>query len=611
MAVFKVNVKTDADTKGIQQTQKGLAGLEEQAGKSASLMSRFIGGVTSLFNKLNVSIAAASVAILGAKRALQEFGEAEQGIFRLDAAFRQVGALTQKNREEAQELAGAYQKLTGIADDEWVAAMARMVQFGADPARMNEYLEIVKNAAGLFDGDVRQATEAVTRAMGGNYEAFSRLGLQIAETADEGKKWKSLVSEVARVGGGQLEAMASGSLGSWRQLQNAINDTFESIGRLIVIGTPAQTVLGTVKSGAEKLANALGGTIVDKAAAMENIFQRTVTPLEQNAAAANKFAKALEAIDKAAKKVSQTLSDEEEAFQLIKESEDAKAKAGFDAEVKRIEANPRTTPEQKEALKNDAQQRFDAGQHHRDQSFRNAKIEYAGKQLANEEGRVAAARRQMDLADAAAQRDAEISKEMEVFLAPHKKALLDARNAARLLPEPSSLELLNPYEKAKRDAARAAANKQVAEEENRLERATTAFNARNPARDPNLAKRAAEARENYKRVQEDAEPKIYNFKKTLGAGRLGRDTAQAVRNEEVISQFRERPETQQAIEHGSKPELVGAMRQNAQLLRQIDTGLDSSSKEMTNALQRIIKTQNEDRQRLRYLELQQARGRKW
>jgi hypothetical protein len=180
-----------------------------------------------------VAIGAATISISATAKALQEYATAEERIVRLEAAMSEHGLLSDENRSKFQDLAGDLEKMTAIAKGDWISVLQRLVQFGANGGNIQDAAEGVKNLAGIMDGDLQSAALSVGKALSGNFEGFTRLGIEFDEHMSQAQKLQKLWVELAQRGGGQLEAQADTLAGSFRRLKNGVSDIFETYGGFI------------------------------------------------------------------------------------------------------------------------------------------------------------------------------------------------------------------------------------------------------------------------------------------------------------------------------------------------------------------------------------------
>lgn len=315
-----------------------LAGVQKQIG-STSFGGRLTADLQGLAERIPVvgegirsiagmssglagGFAAASVAIGAAGKAVAEFAASEAATTKLDAALARTGQLTDDSREKFQALAQQLQDTTGIAADEWMAVLSRVVQFGATSANINQNAEAVKNLAGVMGGDLQGAALLVGKAMQGNFSAFARLGIKIDENASQSEKLAALYKKLADMGGGALAAQNNTLIGQWNQLKLGAGDLMENIGRLIAKGTALHSVLFGLAESAKWLAGIFGGTN-DVVEGIQNSLRGATETAEQHEqavrAVADAYAKAKSASDDYNQKLKDQTDWEIEIIRLEKD----------------------------------------------------------------------------------------------------------------------------------------------------------------------------------------------------------------------------------------------------------------------------------------------------
>lgn len=246
-----VKIKVEVDGKS---AESGFASLLGKIGE----LGRSIPGVGSAMGLLATGAAAAGAAFATLAKSISEYAEAEENVTKLGAALGKTGNLTKENLDAFQELAGELQKTTAIADDEWVAVMTKLVQFGSDPKSIGMDVEAVKNLAGIV-GDLGTASSMYAKALQGQFAAFTRYGIVVGEAGTQTERLARLQEQLARIGGGQLEASASTLHGQFSALGLAVSDVFEAMGRGVAKTGILQQALSGLTFVAETVAEALGG----------------------------------------------------------------------------------------------------------------------------------------------------------------------------------------------------------------------------------------------------------------------------------------------------------------------------------------------------------------
>jgi hypothetical protein len=175
---------------------------------------------------------AAGIGLLGlaVKKAHDEFEQAQVAVTKLDAALAQNGNLNDENRKKLHALASQLEAATGIADEKWLVAQKKLMQFGADTSNMDKYTDAVKNLAGIMDGDIESAATAVSRAMQGQFGMFARYGIYVDEAGTKTEKLEKLFEQLAQRGGGQLEAFGETVQGQKARLGNSLSNFWEGLG---------------------------------------------------------------------------------------------------------------------------------------------------------------------------------------------------------------------------------------------------------------------------------------------------------------------------------------------------------------------------------------------
>lgn len=300
-----------------------LKGFYDGAGGGANGIAAAVTSGTKLVPVLGAIAGAA----LGAKRAIDEYANAEEAIRELDNAMARQGQLTDANREKYQALAQTLQRTTAIAGGEWTAVLTKLTQFGSKSADIERDADAVKNFAGIIGGDLNTAATAISKAMQGNFDMFQRYGIVLDENATKAQKLEELYRQLADRGGGMLEARAESLNGQFKKLRNSISDFFEVIGQKIAGSGKLQVVLYGLAESVGWVAKVMGTTI-PKAEGLENSFKRTTESALEGEEANKRYTKTLEAQKEASDKASRaadTLKNKiRDAARSAIELEDAK-----------------------------------------------------------------------------------------------------------------------------------------------------------------------------------------------------------------------------------------------------------------------------------------------
>jgi len=294
--------------------------------------------------KAALALSATATAAMVTKHAVQEYAQAEQKVAALDAALANHGHLTEANRVRYQESAAALQDLTGVADDEWIPAMERVVQMGGRPEALGMDMDAVKNLAGLLKGDVQQAAVLYGRALEGNFDQFKRLGIEVREHGTLMEKLGDVQAQAALKGGGKLEAINQTLAGQYRQLKNNAGDFFEALGRGISLTGGLQATTYGLSETFKFLAGSLGGVVpkLDGLKNAQGAVTRTAAELEAKERAAkeqlDQLGKSAEQAAKQHERLRDSINQVTVAQIALTDAELARDTAAIDDQVKLFES---------------------------------------------------------------------------------------------------------------------------------------------------------------------------------------------------------------------------------------------------------------------------------
>ena len=342
-AGLAANKQAQTALKGaLGQQQSSFAPMMDKLGELRQAYAAGGGGVEGFINVLKggggaIAGWAAGIGLLGmaAKKASDEFEQAQVAITKLDAAMAQSGTLTDGNREKLHALAGELESTTAVADEKWLGVMARLTQFGADTSNMGKYTDAVKNLAGIMGGDVESAATAVSRAMQGQFGMFSRYGVYVDEAGTQTEKLTQLFEQLARRGGGQLEALGNTIEGQKAKLGNSMSNLWEAIGGRLAGGGNSkwrEFLAGGLDWWTELVAKTT--PVVD---GLTNSVMGNKRSLEEDAAAAEKHKTALKGIAEQADETAKSIAGMTEVIRQNARMQDEKADAKLALEKAKVD----------------------------------------------------------------------------------------------------------------------------------------------------------------------------------------------------------------------------------------------------------------------------------
>lgn len=223
---IKINVKSDVSG-GINQAMSSFRGMADKVNGS-------IGNVTrSIFNMKNAIVGAFTVGFIG--HAIKAFGEAEAATAGLRSALQSVGADADGVTARMQAVSQQIQQFTVFEDDAVVASSRLAVQMGVGADQLENVAKAAAALGSRFGDDLTQSTQAVVRAMGGQWRELQRLYPEIAAANTQSEKMAILNEKIAQ-GMDQARDRIHTTMGAWKQFQNVIGDVWEAVGEGILKG---------------------------------------------------------------------------------------------------------------------------------------------------------------------------------------------------------------------------------------------------------------------------------------------------------------------------------------------------------------------------------------
>jgi hypothetical protein len=321
-----------------------LKGLTETGSRFAALG----GGLIGLLKNTAVQLAGIAGVSLGAaaafgtvKKAIQSYAESEDALVSMQLALAAQGKYSKEAAEGIAQLAGEFEKSTGIGDSHWLAQFTKLIQYGGRTENIDQLANTLKNLDGIMGGDLDGAANLMIRALNGSYRGFEQLGFSIDKNKTALENWKSIVEQTQR-GAGILEKQADTLTGTFNRWSIAF-DNFTKAG---VAGVSLQTVLKTaLEQNIQRLtywADKVGIAIpqVKGLTNASSVLTRTTDDLAQSQDAARDRLKAMgDAAEAAAKKLDQVKA----AIRQMHQQDDSEADARMELELALVDDEEKRT----------------------------------------------------------------------------------------------------------------------------------------------------------------------------------------------------------------------------------------------------------------------------
>jgi hypothetical protein len=214
-----------ADTRDAVKDVDKLTRSVKNVGKGASGLRGVLSG------SLKAGIAGVGVAAVGAGIAFVDMAKAAyadaQAQAKLERTLKRIPGLTDKAAESAGSWIDSMELLTGIADDDLRAALARLAVVTGDLTEAQRLSVLAADAAVASGKSFETVYNAAAKAAGGNTAALKKLFPQLDAGPDKVLSLKEAVKQLGEAYGGAAKAAEDndlfGRLGTiWGQLKEAL-----------------------------------------------------------------------------------------------------------------------------------------------------------------------------------------------------------------------------------------------------------------------------------------------------------------------------------------------------------------------------------------------------
>ena len=135
-----------------------------------------------------------------------------------------------------EDYANQLQKVTTFEDDVIMQAQSMVAAFVKDEESIKKVTKAATDLATAKGMDLVSATDLITKSIASGSNALARYGIKMAKTADESERMASITGSIEEAFGGMAEAIAKTDVGKIDQINNALDDYKEMLGKQL---TPA------------------------------------------------------------------------------------------------------------------------------------------------------------------------------------------------------------------------------------------------------------------------------------------------------------------------------------------------------------------------------------
>jgi len=223
-AVFAVIAK-DAATKTLKGVGKAFGGLKR-------------GGIAALRGIATAGVAAAGALLSFGAAAVKSAAEDEQATFRLNAALRARGLLTEDLTKKIDAQITAMAEL-GFTDDDVRAGIETSSRFFKSQARILKVNSVAANIAAVTGKDLSTVITAIAKGAKGTTRGLLSFGIQV----EKGAKLQDILRIATEKYGGAAQEISQSTSGRFAAAQIKLNEAFEAFGyRFLPVVNEALTV---------------------------------------------------------------------------------------------------------------------------------------------------------------------------------------------------------------------------------------------------------------------------------------------------------------------------------------------------------------------------------
>ena len=224
MAIVERIITTYND-KGSKQAVKDLAGLEKKFANAGKKIAKAMGVAA-----LAVGALAVKVGVDAVKAAIAD--EKSQAL--LANSLRNTTGATDSAIAATEKWIDQTQRAYGVVDDELRPALAKLAAMTGSVTNAQKLLGLAIDVSAGGGVDLGAATNAVTKALQGNYKALKNLGVPITDAMVKAKDLNAVLALTAKTFGGAAATRANTFEFRMKRLGIAFDEAKESLGMALM-----------------------------------------------------------------------------------------------------------------------------------------------------------------------------------------------------------------------------------------------------------------------------------------------------------------------------------------------------------------------------------------
>jgi len=217
---INIPIITDFDSRGIKKAEKAFGEIEKAGAKVGSALKSAL---------LPVGIALGGLAVAGAKFAMAA-AEDQKSAALLARQLKVTTKATDAQVKATEDFILKMSLANGVADDELRPSLSKLVRGTKDLGKAQKLLALSLDIAKGSGKSLSQVTDSISKALGGNMGALSRLSPEVKQMVKDHKSLDQILQALGKTYAGSATTAANTFQGRMDRLKVAINETKESIG---------------------------------------------------------------------------------------------------------------------------------------------------------------------------------------------------------------------------------------------------------------------------------------------------------------------------------------------------------------------------------------------
>ena len=215
-----LNAQLSANNKSTQKTEQSVTGF----GATMVKMAGFISVAKEVYSKLSGVI----------HTSIGEYLEAEKALNKLKTSLALVGELSDANVSAFQDFAAELQDTAGVSDDLAISLLATAKNMGLTNKQAEKLVTTSADLAAVTGKDLESSFQGLVGTYKGQTRGLGEVGIGLKGMSDEALKAGKAVELLGDKFKGAAAASMDSFAGSLKATQNAMADTAEDTGKVLV-----------------------------------------------------------------------------------------------------------------------------------------------------------------------------------------------------------------------------------------------------------------------------------------------------------------------------------------------------------------------------------------